>query len=569
MDNEQIQIQISTLSQEFEQLRNSIRHSFQLNIEIDDIRRKRKIPTETNFSILNLLILELKPEISRELYSLCIESSDDIKALKTQIHDQETEINLSKEEIDRLLSRSAKIEEDLRFATNRCAELKSEFTILDRTQSEIIKDMATSQQLGELKSSLNKYATMAKYRELKQKVSECAQITDVDSLKREQERVKTKFKKYINKEKTEKLILESKNDIISSMNDLYCTKDSLETISAEVNRFLSKSDDRIKGLAESSAHMEAKIRELHRSFKDQIGSKPWKDELQAIIKDLEGKASIEELKYMQDEVGPIIAGFKDTIEKYNKRLNETENILERFDEILLEKSSKDDIRELKSIIELAASKTDFHSLLEKHKEESAETRIMLQQIAKKTDESKEQINHLAYKFEILKRDNHDVSQISYTLQAIQEQIDKKAEKSEIEAILEEMGRKNDLINLEIFSDRLKRQLEMSSVLMHSMCRTLLKSGEPPTVIRKQRFDLYRYITSLVNWISGEGGSPRNSISLTSKFAETQVRVDMNQTTFDMYSPPPTVRISKIRRTSAATVSPSKYHSLDLPPLKQT
>lgn len=288
--------------------------------------------------------------------------------------------------------------------------------------------------------------------------------------------------------------------------------------------------------------------------------------MNAIIVDLGDKATRDELAALKDHIDPLISDFKVEVDHFKYKIQKNDLVLERFDEILLEKAAKDDIREIRGLLELLARKDDFIETSEIQHKDIDVLKSQIKQLFTKTEETKELFSAMAYKLDIIKRENHDVTQISYKLQNFKEIIETKADKSEIFGIYDLMGRQDDVTNLEIQTSKIKRQLELNCVMMHSMCRTLLKSGEPPPVIRKQRFDLFKNIGVLVNWVNGEGGSPRN-FATSSRLGETQGRFEMNQTAYEMYSPPPSVRISKHKRVSTS-VSPVKAHNSDLPPLKQ-
>lgn len=274
MEIEEIKSQIANLTSEFELLKNSITHSYGLNRELDDVRRKRRIPPETNFSVLNLLTLELKPEVTREVMGICIETSDEINTLKSDLSACQTDQKSSDDAINGILARLAKSEDDLRKTATVCEELKCEFKILERTQDEMRSEMATNSQLGDLKTALSKYTTLSKFKDLRAIVDKCAPNSELDLVKHQQERVKSKFKKYQKQEPAEKNIQNVKSSILSYLDDKFYTKQNADGFSARFDKYVRKTDDRIKDIAEISGKVDDKVRENFRIYKSEMESKP-------------------------------------------------------------------------------------------------------------------------------------------------------------------------------------------------------------------------------------------------------------------------------------------------------
>ena len=76
-----------------------------------------------------------------------------------------------------------------------------------------------------------------------------------------------------------------------------------------------------------------------------------------------------------------------------------------------------------------------------------------------------------------------------------------------------MSRKSELLPISESTALFKKQLELSVVLIQSLCRTLIKNGENSFTVQKKREELLSSLNSLANWISGEVSihSPQKSL----------------------------------------------------------
>ena len=96
------------------------------------------------------------------------------------------------------------------------------------------------------------------------------------------------------------------------------------------------------------------------------------------------------------------------------------------------------------------------------------------------------------------KENIDVSLLSKTLQDLREVVNRKANKEDIYEIYDIMGRKIEIYSLAESTNVFKKQLELCAVLVLTLCKTLVKNGENPIIIKKTREELLTSLNSLVN-----------------------------------------------------------------------
>jgi hypothetical protein len=104
---------------------------------------------------------------------------------------------------------------------------------------------------------------------------------------------------------------------------------------------------------------------------------------------------------------------------------------------------------------------------------------------------------------------------------------------------------------------LKKQVEQSTSLMFSLCRTLLKTGEPESQLKRQRYELLKNFHSLQNWIIRETSPGLNTINFT-KNTDLFDNDDTGESRF------PSRNSAHMRRKSAATAKDSKRLHIDFP-----
>lgn len=266
-----------------------------------------------------------------------------------------------------------------------------------------------------------------------------------------------------------------------------------------------------------------------------------------------------EIESFTKETNEMVKNFAKEMGKLKLSVECFERVLERFDEIILDKAGKDETKKLnEKVAELAT--TESVKLLKNQmvaftKENEAK---FLSQCAL-VDKMKGNFDYILEKFEALKKEIFDVSNLSATVLEFKEAVERKADKQDIFEIYDNMCKRTEFVEANDNLNLLKRQVEQGIALMFSLCRTLLKNGEPSSQIKKQRYDLLKNLNSLVNWISGDS---LNSFVLV----QSPRNVDLEDNDGMNDSRHPSRQSAFLRRRSAATAKVSTRHHLNFPKL---
>lgn len=365
-----------------------------------------------------------------------------------------------------------------------------------------------------------------------------------------------------------------KTKLLKSCKDTYSTiKDADKIVEFSTRKFemIGKSQHEI---SETFVNLSESLQEKVFSLKGYIDGHPWEKEIEEIRNSVQDKIHKIEMNDFRIEVSDQISNINAKVEQSNVTIVDYSHIIERFDEILLEKASKDDIesvrKELPKFVIKQTYQENNHTNSKLYKVVQAQilninSSISAFEISSQT---------LVHKFEMLKKDNHDVSNVSRILGQIREDLARKADKSDICEIYDRLGRQEDITKLYENEDLNKRQLELTAVLTYALCRTMLKIGETPDVIRKKRDELYRNLGTLVNWIGGckavremELKSDKSEI----KTDRSHIKIDFSSLRDESYSTlnSPSKNRIKHKRNSHSLMFKDAKVSIDLPPLKSS
>ena len=101
-----------------------------------------------------------------------------------------------------------------------------------------------------------------------------------------------------------------------------------------------------------------KIREDFQAYNDRLRDKATVEETQQIWDNFNKFAFYEDLKDLYNRTFPELARFEERLIKFNSHLEKNDIILRRFDEVISEKSSKVDLKELEKLVKTSYTPLD-------------------------------------------------------------------------------------------------------------------------------------------------------------------------------------------------------------------
>ena len=491
------------LTEEFFQLKLVLSPILAFIDEIKGVRRVRHISEESSLTIMGLLKLDIKEDLITTVRAMQVEGEKRIEEVEDHLRDTQKEMR------DKFYDYSQSVtnlEMDLQnlgdLISRQGSFLEGQTRNFDTIKKDI-GDKATLKDLLEVKKSMKHYAQLSDFNTLSDQVSECSTKASVDIIRKDLHGLEKRVKNYTTSNELNEAISASNDSMRKFLYENFISTFNFDEEKKYNEKRFDRTEEDMRILYQKNDLVNDAIKKKFKEVFELIKKKPWDPDIVFLQNQIAECSSKVEFSELQKFVTPKIESFNKSVIEAIESVHMFEKVLERYDEILLDKASKDDIGIINSKLPSFTSLNMFKELSSSVKKQAEENFDKIKLITSKLEDSQQTINNLALKIELIRRENLEVASIASTLTGITEKISEKADKSDIYLVYDVMGRKEEIQGIKEFDSLMKKQLEANVVIVHSLCRTMLKSGESPAVTRKQRYDLYRNLTNLIGWINGE------------------------------------------------------------------
>jgi len=491
------------LTQEFYDLRLELSPLLVFIDDIKALKRSKRISEESSISLLSLLALEIKEDIITTVRSLQMEESRKLKEVEAQLKD------IQKETRDKVYDQTqqiSNIEMDFHSLGDMISRqggfIENQNKNFDSFKKDL-NDKASNNDLLEFKKTLKRYTPIGDFNHLSNQVIDLASKSSVELIRKELIKLEKRVKIYITQDELANATKKSEEVLKDFMSKKYLCQDKFEEEKVFTVKRFDRLEEDIQILYQKNDALGEAIRKKLKEVFELIKKRPWDSDVQHLQNQIDECSSKSEFRTLVNFVNPKIESFSYTITEMNGKVYQFEKILERYDEILLDKASKDDVRQINTKLPAFALQTKLNDLNDRIKSESVYNSQKFVEISSRAEEQASNIQSIFQRIEAIRRDNAEVSSIASTLISFSEKLTEKADKSDIYLIYDVMGRKEDILTIKELEETAKKQVEMIVIILQSLCRTMLKGGETPADIRKQRSHLYRNLTGLLSWINGE------------------------------------------------------------------
>ena len=471
--------------------------------EIALLRRSHHIPEESSISILGLLSLSIKEDLLSTLRPLHLEEQKRSDLLHTLLRESQKETHNKFYDQTQCLTN---LEMDLQNLGDLIARQGSFIETQNKTFDCIKKDMgekASAKELLETKKLLKHYTPLSEFNVLGDQVAECATRASLDTVRKDLNSLEKRVSACVGAEEVRSAIGQACENIRKVVAEQYVSSQGFEEEKRFIETRFARAEEDLRVLFQKNEQNSEQIKKRFREAVDLIKKRPWDSDIDVLQKQVSECASRVEFTALLEYIDPKLEGFGHSVAEAMGSVCQFEKILSRYDEILLDKASKDDVSHINLKLTSLTPINNFKELLENFNKfgENAQEKFKL--ILERAEEQEGGVSSLYSKFEVIRRENLEVTAVASTLLGFTEKLAEKADKSDIYLIYDAMGRKEEIVSMLETDGVFKNQLEACVVILHSLCRTLLKGGESPAVTRKQRYDLYRNLTNLIAWINGE------------------------------------------------------------------
>jgi hypothetical protein len=504
---------INDIKQEIEKFKATISPVLSFLNEVKDIRRELHISNDSNINTLTLITLGIKGDIIKEFSNLMAVYDDKNLRLDDKINEIYKEI-LEKNNYTK------KFAQDLEFDLKNFEEnLSRQNTMIDNTRKDLdyirkdLNEKASYANFIKIEKSLKNYALLEDFQGLKIKIPDLAEKSQIESIKNE-------IKKQ-NNAISQLLLIKDFEEKLEIIHQESFKRFSEEFIKKEVYEEDKKSRD--KEMIKSSEELEStrkKINGLYEGFKrkisglfETINSKPWDSEIKKVSEKIENFALKTEIAKLEDDLLEKIYKIQKTQLESTQKLDTFDEIIERYDEILLDKASKHDISHLSKELEKFVQVSAYKSYTDNTETQLDTIFSKISEILSSLNSSSGSLSILTQKMETFKKENADISNISSILAKINAILETKADKSDILIIYDTMGRKEEIDRIVSLEGICRKQMLTSVSILQSLCRTLIYNGENLTIIKKQRLDIFKALDGLQKWIKEGNGDSSNLLSI--------------------------------------------------------
>lgn len=508
MEEEPIDLQL-----EFKKLKALITPILKFTEELKDLKRDLHISSESSISSINIITSHIRSEIIKDLNGI-LSKSDEKLALFVQ-ESQQRQKEVSEKFIN--LGRSDEHLENMIRDTHDL--IAKQGVLIDKLRKDLdfaSKDL--NEKVGytefiKLNKSLKHYAPLVEVNNIKTRIEELAEKSQVEEVNQSLKTTKKNVELCLTKNEALTAFEQIRKDIIQEFTKTFVSLNHFNEVQQENSKKTLKGEEESKGLSK-------KVEMIYEGFKrkiselfDILGSKPWDSEFKNVWDKIQELATNEKLSKFREEVADNNLNTKKNTVELECRAKNTETIIARIDEILLDKASKDDIFYLTKQLEkysltttLNEISTDVQSRLTTISSNLSSQNTFLETL-------KSNFHSIYQKLETVKKENYDVSNISFNLNNINETLDRKADKSDIFLIHDIMGKKEEIFKLNEIEAICRRQVLLAVGIFQSFCRTFLTAGESPSVIKQQRLDVYKSLDGLQRWIKEGNGEPSSFLSI--------------------------------------------------------
>lgn len=464
---------------------------------IDPMTRDRV--REDRRSVVFVISNEIRKQLQGQVDELEANLNERFNQLSYQVRehivDANEKVNKLNEAAERSQTRELNFQDKI---LNIDAYIEKLAGSLENLQREI-DAKATLRELAQMAERFQYYTPLNGFEKLQVETSIKANRDDFDMLTDEVKGIRLSLANYLPVTKEAELLSESAARVEKQLEN-YSTIGDLAGLRTEVHeRFLEYRQDTLENF-DFCKERDKLIKSDVDVLRDLVQRKPWTADLKPIMKDLGKRATKRELESLRNDSMPAIAESFRKINELKSELASFDRSLGRFDEIICEKASKEDIAEVKKSIKGFLDESKFTEKVKEFDEKFRLTEMKSSSIVEEMSPIHAKIDNLHFQLNSQKQESRDYKLVYNTLMDLRDRVDSKADLSDLVKIAEQSALWSDAQVLKQQSELMRRQVESTAVLSASLARTLLKDIDTPSVKYRRRAEVYRLLLSLLDWI---------------------------------------------------------------------
>lgn len=436
-------------------------------------------------SILTDLMTKSSSNFAYELKELRLAVKDDLNGMKENVRELRMEI----QEVE---GKVAGNEGSIQEIGNEMFGVKS-----DLEQKPTHRDL---ERIGEKMMTL---ASQSQVTSLETGLSHCADKDEVRNLEERLQDVKHMLEDYTTEQQT-KAAFERVRDECKTMIATLATKSENEQIIDSISALSSELKENIE---EIRKNFQAEISDLRRNFgemKGVIDSLPWKKESSVLFEELGKKATRLEIRQFKEDASNLLQAAGAKLKEVSQTLAEYDGVLRHYDEVLLLKASRDDVKSLQRQFDEAVDTSGLKVQLGGVVEGLEALKDDIQAMDSELESAKVSLDKLSKdQASIPRHDNLvDPSLFFNSLAEVRDLLSSKADRVDVYGLKEGKCEKREIELVSGDLHMVKRQVESIAGTLYALVKDYVEEEPSPLLAEKQKSHLLGHSLSLLNWISG-------------------------------------------------------------------
>jgi len=465
--------------------------------QLVDYYQKISHGKEYEVSLLETLKKEIRKEVIEEVKRMKASEAEETRiwqdSLQENLYRVYDQVEENKTNLESVTGEYANSKAELEKLLEQCPK--------DHASLEEVKEQvatkAESSEMNMVLSRLNNFVTFTEFDELSEKITKLASLNELNRLKNEVNNLQSQLKALPTTESLQKL-----NDSLSSYTEqlfFKCLKK--EDFEEKHREILSKSDNldnRIESFRTKTSTEIKKVNYKVDGLDRNLKSKPWKQDLSLLQNEVYTKVSFGDIADLKEFVSSKISVFGENITSFSKSIEYFEKALARFDEVILQKASKDDFKVFKQ------HSTNF-ALKEQVNSDLNELKLTISGLDSKNEENlrhiqnlKEQLLNQPFAEQPKKNEDKNLNALVSELEEIREEVKFKADKSEVYTLADHTGNKKDVEQLKKQVEKVTINFHQSVAILAESIKTMLRKPDTLGSRNNRRLELLQNCTAILN-----------------------------------------------------------------------
>lgn len=246
---------------------------------------------------------------------------------------------------------------------------------------------------------------------------------------------------------------------------------------------------------------------------EQIEKKPWTPDLNALQSEIKTKATLQQIEEIKEIYNPKIQGIIEKNQEISEDLQEYSDVMARFDEVILTKASKEDIKVINQKMKSLVSQSSIDPILSDYSQKFQKTEERLKSVTKLVDDVNDRITAYHGISTLLKTQTKDYTKMLDSIKSINETLKHKADKSDIYSIFDVVGYKEDILVLTSHVEKIKEMFLQTVVLQHDTVGTLMPSADPQNAKNRVRAEVVKHLDIIAKKLTNPLEKDANTVKV--------------------------------------------------------